>query len=188
MVAAFARIAPSNKNEQFTPIWVADFVRDVFGGSIDLDPASCLLANEVVQARRIYTIDDDALTQSWAAKSVFFNPPYGSGLIAPMISKFISELPNIDQAIVLVNSATTTRWYQSLLQRCDAFLMPSARINFWTAEGCPENWSLKLDYRSNPPGGNRYDQTIFYFGGNVHRFVDGGKSIGTVAFPIMTIL
>lgn len=188
MVTAFTRIAPSNKNEQFTPIWVADFVRDVFGGSIDLDPASCLLANEVVQARRIYTIDDDALTQSWAAKSVFFNPPYGSGLIAPMVGKLIQELPQIDQAIVLVNSSTSTRWYQALLQRCNAFLMPNTRINFWTAEGCPESLVELRSYRSNPPGGNRYDQTIFYFGDNVHRFVDGGKSIGSIASPLLTTL
>lgn len=184
MVAAFTRVAPQNKNEQFTPVWVANFSRNVFGEEIELDPTSCLLANEVIQARRIWTIEDDALAQSWAAKSVFFNPPYGSRLIPPMINKFVEELPNIDQAIVLVNSSTSTRWYQALMRRCDVFLMPNSRINFWSAEGCPTSPIDLQSYRSNPPGGNRYDQTIFYFGGNAHRFVDHGKAIGSIALPV----
>jgi ParB family chromosome partitioning protein len=164
-----SRVAPANTNEQFTPGWMASLVRLVFDGEIDLDPASCAIANEAIRARRFFTVEDDALVQSWEAKTLFFNPPYGRGLIGPMVDKFISELPNIGEAIVLVNSATTTNWYHQLLSHCDAFALPDQRINFWTAEGCSEDLANRLSYQQFPPGGNRYDQTLFYFGGKSDR-------------------
>lgn len=172
------RVAPADKNQQFTPSWIADFARGVFDGGIELDPTSSAIANESIGAARFYTADDDALTRSWAAKTVFFNPPYGRRLIGPMIAKFIQELPDIDQAIVLVNSGTTTAWYGALLKHCDAFLLPRRRISFWTAEGCTSDPSQRLEFQRDPPGGNRYDQTLFYFGSNHGRFALLGSDFG----------
>lgn len=179
-----SRTAPSNKNQQFTPRWVADFARNVFGAAIALDPTSSPIANESIAAAKIYTIDDDALTQSWQAETLFFNPPYGAGLIGPMIAKFLEELPGIGQAIVLVNSSTCAKWYQELCRACDRMLLPSRRINFWTAEGCPDSESEREAYQTNPPGGNQYDQTLFYFGPNTRAFEQYGASIGVVSAPI----
>lgn len=45
-------------------------------GEFELDTASCALANERVRARRIYTIEDDALRLQWKAATAWFNPPY----------------------------------------------------------------------------------------------------------------
>ncbi len=45
-------------------------------GGIDLDPASCLKANETVKATQIYDVADDGLTRHWHGK-VFCNPPGG---------------------------------------------------------------------------------------------------------------
>jgi hypothetical protein len=178
------RTAPNDKNQQFSPRWIADFARTVFGGSIALDPASSPIANEAIAAAKIYTIADDALSQSWEVGTLFFNPPYGAGLIGPMIAKFLEELPGIDQAIVLVNSSTCAGWYQSLLQQCDRFLLPKRRISFWTAEGCPAGEDDRAEYQTNPPGGNRFDQTLFYFGPNVRAFEEYGGPIGMVCAPI----
>ena len=179
------RTAPDDKNQQFTPRPIAQFACAVFGEQIDLDPTSSIIANEAICARRIYTIEDDALVQSWEAPTLFLNPPYGAGVIGPMIDKFLKELPGIGQAIVLVNSSTSTGWYQSLLQRCDRCLFPSRRINFWTAEGCPEDQANRLIYQTTPPGGNRYDQSLFYFGRNVEAFDHHGREIGTTMFRPM---
>jgi hypothetical protein len=164
------RVPPSDKNQQFTPGYIADFARSVFGRGIELDPTSSVIANEVIKADRIYTEADDALTQDWQTSTLFFNPPYGAGLIGPMIDKFLDELDKIDQAIVLVNSSTNVGWYQALVAQCDRLLLPDHRIQFWTAEGRPEDESQRAIYQQNPPGNNRYAQTIFYFGHNADLF------------------
>lgn len=65
----------SNTNEHYTPAIVVEPARRLLGG-FDLDPASCPEANERVKANRIFTIDDDGLSQPWSG-SVFLNPPGG---------------------------------------------------------------------------------------------------------------
>jgi ParB family chromosome partitioning protein len=62
--------------EYATPAWLVEPARAVLGGAIDLDPASCALANETVRAARIYTRMDDGLAQPWRG-TVFVNPPGG---------------------------------------------------------------------------------------------------------------
>jgi hypothetical protein len=55
----------STSNEAYTPRNVVAAERTALGGIIDLDPASCLLANTYVQAARIYTQADDGLSKPW---------------------------------------------------------------------------------------------------------------------------
>lgn len=47
-------------NDRYTPLAVIEAVRSVLG-TIDLDPSSCAIANQTVQARQYYTIEDDGL-------------------------------------------------------------------------------------------------------------------------------
>ncbi len=67
--------------EHYTPAWIADGVQHVFGKRPELDPASCTLANETIQAQRIFTcekapsIEVDGLKAKWNASTVFCNPP-----------------------------------------------------------------------------------------------------------------
>src|SRR5690606_29790173 len=49
-------------------------------GSIELDPASCALANTVVKADRFFEKRDNGLKQPWNVRTVWLNPPGG---IAP---------------------------------------------------------------------------------------------------------
>lgn len=178
-----ARVAPNDKNQQFTPTPIVDFARDVFGQPIELDPTSSEIANEVVKAERFFTIEDDALAQDWTASTLWFNPPYGRGLIKPMIEKFIAELPNIEQAMVLVNSSTCSTWYQSLARNASAILHPDRRIQFWSAEGLPEDEVDRAEYQASPKGSNEYDQTLFYFGRRSDLFAIIGSEFGAVSIP-----
>jgi DNA N-6-adenine-methyltransferase (Dam) len=153
-----ARLLPSN--EKYTPTKWRDFAEQVFQASIELDPASCAEANEVIQAARFFTISDNALIRSWQAKTLWLNPPYSYPEIDQFSKKLIEELPRIEQAIVLVNSCTEAAWYQAMKRSCAAMLFPRGRINFWEAGGDP----------TNPKGRNEYRQTLFYFGPNPDRF------------------
>ena len=179
-----SRVAPNDKNQQFTPTPIVNFARDVFGQPIELDPTSSAIANEVVKAKRYFTIEDDALTQDWTASTLWFNPPYGRGLIKPMIEKFIAELPKIKQAMVLVNSSTCSTWYQSLARNASAILHTDRRIQFWSAEGLPEDEDDRAEYQANPKGSNEYDQTLFYFGFRSDLFARLGSEFGAVSIPV----
>lgn len=61
-----------------TPVMVVNLARRVFGGVIDLDPASDKDANAMIQAERYYTKRKDGLAQTWDAESVLVNPPGGT--------------------------------------------------------------------------------------------------------------
>ena len=49
--------------------------------------------------------------------------------------KIVNELVNINQAIVLVNNATETKWFQSLIEKCNSVCFPSSRIKFLDPQG-----------------------------------------------------
>jgi hypothetical protein len=60
--------------EWYTPPDILEPARRTLG-SIELDPASSIRANEMVGAERFYTVEDDAFTKDWSAKTIFLNPP-----------------------------------------------------------------------------------------------------------------
>lgn len=60
--------------ERYTKPREINQVRAALGGTINLDPCSCELANRTVRATRFYTEADDGLRRDWAGK-VWVNPP-----------------------------------------------------------------------------------------------------------------
>lgn len=73
-------IQHSSRNDDWmTPHWVIDLVKNVLG-EIELDPASSEKANDYIKAKKIYTIDDDALSlDKWCnvPSTIYINPPGG---------------------------------------------------------------------------------------------------------------
>lgn len=118
-------LSNSGNNERYTPKEYIDAARLVMG-SIDLDPASSELANKVVQAKKIYTAEDDGLIQDWYG-NIWLNPPYAKDLLPKFADKFAES--SFNQAIVLVHNATETKWFAKFICKASAVVFPTGRVD-----------------------------------------------------------
>lgn len=157
----------SGNNEWYTPPKFIEAARLAMGG-IDLDPASSEIANRTVQAATFYTAEDDGLRQDWHGK-VWMNPPYSQPLIADFCERVANlyAMEEIEQACVLVNNATETKWFQTLLDEASCVCFPSSRIKF-------------LDPDGQPNGAPLQGQAIVYFGDRLYEFVETFRKFGAV--------
>lgn len=156
----------SGDNEWYTPIEYIEMSRKVMG-SIDLDPATNIKANEIVQAKNIYTINKNGLINEWYG-NIFLNPPYSVDLINKFIDKLIEELKNINQCILLVNNATDTIWFQKIVHFCSGICFPKGRIKFYKPNS----------NKCSPLQG----QCFLYFGINIKQFYSEFSKIGCVFY------
>jgi phage N-6-adenine-methyltransferase len=144
-----------DSDEWYTPAEYIEAARAVMG-DIDLDPASCTLAQEMIQARSFFTKKDNGLTQPWHGR-VWLNPPYSASMVQRFVDKLCGEYDagRMTEAVVLVNNATDTAWFHSLLARFPACVL-RRRVPFWRP--------------GFSGGGARQGQVIFYLGPNADRF------------------
>jgi phage N-6-adenine-methyltransferase len=157
----------TGNNEWYTPKEYIELARLVMG-SIDCDPASCDVAQETVQAGVYYTEETNGLDKDWDG-NVWMNPPYATGLIEKFCEKVAEEYMsgNTEQAVVLVNNATETSWFKSLVSCASAVCFPHGRIRFMTASG--------------KAGAPLQGQAFVYFGDNVEKFISEFQNIGWCA-------
>ena len=160
----------SGENEWYTPPQYIAAAREVMGG-IDLDPASSVKANSIVQADQFYTKADDGLAQEWSGR-VWLNPPYENTLISRFADKVVDEYKRdrIEAACVLVNNASDTAWFLTLAKVANARCDFTKRITYLNADLKPENTPLQ-------------GQSLLYFGGNAKKFVAVFRSMGHCWFP-----
>jgi len=156
--------ANSGENEWYTPSAFIDAAKSVMGG-IDLDPASSLIANERVGASSIYTKEDNGLEQPWEGR-VWMNPPYAQPLIAQFAERLCGAYRRgVTDAVVLVNNASDTRWWQGFAAHCDAICCIKGRVKFLDPDG--------------NEGAPLQGQTVFYFGPDPFMFSEFFSSFGT---------
>ena len=142
--------------EWYTPTEYLDAARKALG-EIDLDPASSVIAQKRVKAKKYYTLEQDGLSKQWAGR-VFLNPPYSSNLVGRFTGRLCDsfESGHVPAAILLVNNATETTWFQCAAEIAVAICFPKGRIKF-------------IDEQGNS-GSPLQGQAILYFGKAVKRF------------------
>lgn len=152
--------------EGYTPAEYVEAARRVMG-SIDLDPASNELAQEVVKASVFHTARTNGLDKEWAG-NVFLNPPYNAGLIDEFLDKLLAEYEagRVSQAIVLTNNNTDTGWFHKTAKSAAAICLTRGRINFY-----------KPDRSKVAPTNG---QAFFYLGSDVKAFHSVFSDIGLV--------
>lgn len=131
----------SGDTEYYTPGFLIEAAREVMGtpeslsmSGIDLDPASSLKANQFVKATKIFTIEDDGLSQPWYG-NVWLNHPFGRKTNGPWISKLIKSYAEeeILQFCCITFASTSEKWFQPLLPFQQCFLSP--RTNYYLPDG-----------------------------------------------------
>jgi phage N-6-adenine-methyltransferase len=166
-IANGTHISSSGENEWYTPCEYIEAARSAMG-SIDLDPASCDVAQKTVKAAEFFTIADDGLSREWFG-NVWLNPPYSKDLIGKFAGKVVEESERFEQAIVLVNNATETAWFQQMACGANAMCLFSGRIKFNDKTGKPANTPVQ-------------GQVAIYFGENVEQFQSAFCGLGLVVF------
>ena len=150
-----------NSDSWFTPEVYLDSVRTVLG-EITLDPFSDSKANDIVKAAHFFNEQQDGLSQNWKMSDsckVFMNPPYSSGMVKQCCARFVEgwHQKEFIEGIILVNNATETKWFQSLLNEATAICFTDHRISFWNSDG-------------KVVSNNTRGQAFFYFGINTILF------------------
>lgn len=125
-------VPPDTSNEWYTPAQYVNAAREVMG-SIELDPASCTVANQIVKAERYYTQEQNGLVQNWKSCSIWLNPPFGStngkSNMAMWTAKLIEEYAasSVKQAVLLCMANTEASWFEPLWTYPICFPCPRGR-------------------------------------------------------------
>ena len=142
-------------NEWYTPPYIMELVREVLG-DINVDPATCAIAQKAVLADTWFTEESDGLAHPWEG-TVWCNPPYSMVLLRQFTNKFLEESlnGNMTEGIMLTNSGTDTLWNQTLSGFMQAYTI--GRISFLMPNGMEKG-----------KGGR--GQVFSYFGENKEHF------------------
>ena len=151
--------------EHYTPRWIVELAREVMGG-IDCDPATCLEAQEWIQAKVFYTIKTDGLKHPWLGRA-WINPPGDKQ----------SKLPKAFWAHLKTEvDACRVNEFHWL-----AFNISQLRVLQPEVENC---WIVVPDQRIRFSGTSpTRDNAIIYYGPNSDKFIRVWEKHGAVWEP-----
>lgn len=143
----------TTRDDYETPDMILDLVREAFGGTIALDPATS--ESNPTKALAYYTAAVDGLSRSWTFfPNWFCNPPYGRAL-RPWAEKAIYMYHTSCQGIMLTPCRPDTEWYDILASNATAIAEVRGRLKF---KGCVQS--------------AQFPSALFYFGHNPNKFCE----------------
>lgn len=173
----------SESNEHYTPLWIVEKARLVMG-SIDLDPASCELANSIVKANKFYSQQDKGLEKEWFG-NVFLNPPGGKFnnksnqalWLSSAVERYLSK--EIEQLFFVSFNTESMRICGHLLN--DLMLcIPKDRVRYLSeitkGELKEGQWTKNNKWSNSPPNAS----ALYYWGGNRKLFAETFEEFGYV--------
>ena len=113
--------------EWYTPAAIVEAARRTMGG-IDLDPYSCPLANESINAERIFTEEDPAEDHEWRGR-LSINPPFDTGNMR-YVAMRLAEGADYHQAILICNVNYETQAGALMLDVCESYCLVQERVRF----------------------------------------------------------
>jgi hypothetical protein len=159
----------TKSNEWYTPQKYIDAAREVLG-EIDLDPASCALANETVKAKRYFSLQENGLLHPWHGR-IWLNPPYGINNAQPSkmqrwIDKANHEYQsgNAQEIIILVNALPDRVWFQPL----------------WSYPLCFVRKRIRFFSESGQSGAPQYGNVFAYLGPYEDKFINVFWQFGVI--------
>lgn len=157
-------------DECYTPAHIADRVHQCLGG-IDLDPASCAIANRHVRAQCFYTKAENGYMRPWAGR-VFLNPPFTQNQVPRWVKRLSAayEDGDVTAAVLLVNSAPGYHWWHELIDARPVVILRE-RLTFHQQSG-----ELYGDH-------HKKGQTVAYYGRDVRPFLAAFGDLGRALLP-----
>lgn len=115
----------SKKSDEWETDW--DFFKPLDKRfNFTLDAAA---TRETAKAARFFSLEDDALTQSWARNSVWLNPPY-SKLRDFMAKAKFEATQKGTRVVCLVPARTDTRWWHDNIPAASDVWFIKGRLKF----------------------------------------------------------
>ena len=179
----------SERLDWLTPPYILDLVREVFHGTIDLDP--CADRSNNTKAKKFILSGDfpDGLHADWEG-TVFMNPPYGK-YIRRWTEKWYREFENhhMVAGIALVAARTDTKWWRYLSRTADAICFVGPHLG--PDEKCHRRLSFLIPGATTGTPSTFPSAVVFATNADeysIGRFAMVFRSIGPVFVPASLVL
>jgi hypothetical protein len=116
MTALPVRLFPITEGKTSDECYTPRALFDLLDIEFDLDPASCPPELSAVPARRMFTVEDDGLSQPWEGR-VWLNPPYSKA--SPWVHRFIDH----GHGIALLPASRNAKWHSRIWAVADGVTM-----------------------------------------------------------------
>lgn len=110
-----------------TPDHILDFVRDLFHGPIEMDPATS--KDNPTRAEVFWTIEDDGLVMPWGQNHVFCNPPFSK------LKPFAERMSQVSSGVFIGTYSVEAAWAFRLYLNGFKLCIPKQRIRFKAPPG-----------------------------------------------------